>query len=147
LRKGRVWVFYVIHDLADFDTNPFLNNSLAGVPGFEPGLSVLETDVLTVDTIPLQTFPIANLRLQIARRRNANQKSAIGNWQSEMLLGLFMISVFAATATELAELKPIRRGLFILGRYVVAALACTTLKNNIIAWHFLISDFRLPISN
>jgi len=56
-----------------------------------------------------------------------------------------MISVFAATATELAKLKPIRRGLFILGRYVVAALACTTLKNNIIAWHLLISDFRLPI--
>ena len=27
---------------------------MAGVPGFEPGLSVLETDVLTVDTIPLQ---------------------------------------------------------------------------------------------
>ena len=56
-----------------------------------------------------------------------------------MLLGLFMISVFAATATELAELKPIRRGLFILGRYVVAALAINTLKNNIIAWHFLTS--------
>jgi hypothetical protein len=46
-----------------------------------------------------------------------------------------MISVFAATATELAELKPIRLDLFILGRNVVAALACTTLKNNIIAWH------------
>jgi len=56
-----------------------------------------------------------------------------------------MVSVFAATATELAKLKPIRRGLFILGRYVVAALACTTLKNNIIAWHLLVSDFRLPI--
>ena len=27
---------------------------MAGVPGFEPGLSVLETDVLTVDTIPLE---------------------------------------------------------------------------------------------
>ena len=39
--------------MAGTDTNPFLNNSLAGVPGFEPGLSVLETDVLTVDTIPL----------------------------------------------------------------------------------------------
>jgi hypothetical protein len=58
-----------------------------------------------------------------------------------------MISVFAATATELTKLKPVRRGLLILGRYVVAALACTTLKNNIIAWHLLISDFRLPISN
>jgi hypothetical protein len=51
-----------------------------------------------------------------------------------------MISVFAATATELAKLKPIRRGLFILGRYVIAALACTTLKNNIIAWHNSIPD-------
>jgi len=58
-----------------------------------------------------------------------------------------MISVFAATATELAELKPVRRGLLILGRYVVAALACTTLKNNIVAWHLFISDFRLPISD
>ena len=54
------------------------------------------------------------------------------------LLSLFMISVFAATATELAKLKPIRRGLFILGRYVVAALAYNTLKNNIIAWHLFL---------
>jgi hypothetical protein len=53
------------------------------------------------------------------------------------LLRFFMISVFAATATELAELKPIRRGLLILGRYVVTALTSTTLKNNIVAWHFL----------
>ena len=57
-----------------------------------------------------------------------------------MLFGLFMISVFAATATELAKLKPIGRCLFILGRYVVAALAYITLKNNIIAWHLLIPD-------
>ena len=64
-----------------------------------------------------------------------------------MLLGLFMISVFAATAAELAKLKPVRRGLLILGRYVVATLTLNTLKNNIIAWHLLISDFRLPISN
>lgn len=59
-----------------------------------------------------------------------------------------MISVFAATAAELAKLKPVRRGLLILGRYVVSALACTTLKNNIIAWHFFlfpISDCQLPI--
>jgi hypothetical protein len=55
------------------------------------------------------------------------------------LLRFFVISVFAATATELAKLKPIRRGLLILGRYVVTALAFTTLKNNIIAWHLLTS--------
>ena len=58
-----------------------------------------------------------------------------------------MTSVLAATATELAELKPIRRGLFILGRYVVATLANITLKNNVIARHLAISDFRLPDSN
>jgi hypothetical protein len=58
-----------------------------------------------------------------------------------------MISVFAATATELTKLKPIRRGLLILGRYVVPTLTINTLKNNIIAWHLVISDFRLPISD
>ena len=43
--------------------------------------------------------------------------------------------MLAATATELAEFQAVGRGLLILGRYVVSALACTTLKNNIIAWH------------
>ena len=51
-----------------------------------------------------------------------------------------MISVLTATAAELAELKPIRRGLLILGRYVVPTLTLVTLKNNIIAWHL----FLLP---
>src|SRR6185369_8178559 len=94
------------------------------------------------------TFPIANLRLPIVRRLNANRKSAIGNRQSEMSFGFFMISVLAATAAELAKLKPIRRGLLILGRYVVATLAINALKNNIIACHlflFPISDCHLPI--
>jgi hypothetical protein len=62
-----------------------------------------------------------------------------------------MISVFAATAAELAKLKPVRRGLLILGRYVVSALACTTLKNNIIAWHnsiliFVLSSWYFALS-
>jgi hypothetical protein len=56
-----------------------------------------------------------------------------------------MISVFTATATELAKLKPVRRGLFILGRYVVAAFAFITLKHNIIARHNL-THFPLVIS-
>ncbi len=97
--------------------------------------------MLTVDTIPLQ--PIADCQFAIADWSLTSRQSEIGNWQSAMLLGLFMISVFAATATELAELKPIRRGLFILGRYVVAALALVTLKNNIIAWHNSILIFVL----
>jgi hypothetical protein len=58
---------------------------LAGVPGFEPGLSVLETDVLTVDTIPLQTLPIANFRLVIMPAADtSNRQLAIGNWQLAM---------------------------------------------------------------
>ena len=48
-----------------------------------------------------------------------------------------MISVFAATATELTELQPIRRSLFILGRDVVAALTSLTLKNYVISRHIL----------
>ena len=52
---------------------------LAGVPGFEPGLSVLETDVLTVDTIPLCDSVDFQSRLRIARGRNANSQSASSN--------------------------------------------------------------------
>ena len=53
-----------------------------------------------------------------------------------------MISVFAATATKLTELQPIRRGFLILGSNVVAALAIVTLKHNVVSRHksFPISD-------
>jgi hypothetical protein len=54
-----------------------------------------------------------------------------------------MIRVFAATATELTELQPIRRGLLILGRYVVAALALIALKHDVVAWHNSISNFPI----
>ena len=46
-----------------------------------------------------------------------------------------MARVFAATATELTKLKPVRRGLLILGRDVVAALTLTTLKHYVISRH------------
>ena len=62
-------------------------------------------------------------------------------------LGLFVISVLAATATKLTKLKPVRRGLLILGRNVVAALTVGTLKYYVVSRHFLISNFRLPIAN
>src|ERR1700686_2436771 len=61
---------------SSLDTRTFYAN-LAGVPGFEPGLSVLETDVLTVDTIPLLTSP--NLPMLTACRLNTNRKSAMGS--------------------------------------------------------------------
>src|SRR5260370_28335813 len=62
-----------------------------------------------------------------------------------MLFGFFVIGVLAATATELTEFKPVGRGLLILSRDVVPTLTVVTLKHNIIAWHILISNFRLPI--
>jgi hypothetical protein len=65
-----------------------------------------------------------------------NRQLAIANrqWFS---LRLFMIRVLAATATELAEFQPIRRGLLILGRHVVPTLAYAALKHNVIAWHLI----------
>ena len=52
-----------------------------------------------------------------------------------MLFGFLVISMLAATATKLAELKPIGRGLLVFGSDVVATLTIVTLKHNIIAWH------------
>jgi hypothetical protein len=89
-------------------------------------------------------LPIANFQLVIARRRNTNRQSA-------MLLGFLVASVFATTATKLLKLKPVWRGLFVLGRYVVAALAVSTLENNIVTRHnsspFPIANFQMPIKN
>jgi hypothetical protein len=44
----------------------------------------------------------------------------------------------AAAATELFELKPVRRVLFVLGRHVIALFAFSALQNNVISRHFLI---------
>ena len=41
---------------------------MAGVPGFEPGLSVLETDVLTIDTIPLHSSRAAEQPASLTRQ-------------------------------------------------------------------------------
>jgi hypothetical protein len=60
-----------------------------------------------------------------------------------MLFGFLMIRVRAATATELAELKSIGRGLLVLGRKVVPTLTNATLEHNIIAWHNLSPIFVL----
>jgi hypothetical protein len=43
--------------------------------------------------------------------------------------------MLAATATKLTEFQAVRRGLLILGRHVIPALASLTLEDNIIAWH------------
>ena len=49
-----------------------------------------------------------------------------------------MRRVAAATSTELFELKPVRRGLFVLRRYVIPLFALRALQNYVISRHFLI---------
>ena len=107
---------------------------MAGVPGFEPGLSVLETDVLTVDTIPLHALSISDCQLPI-ECYIAKRQSAINNWRSAMLLSFLMRCVLAATAAELTELQTISRSLLVLGRYVIATLAISALQHNIVTRH------------
>ena len=46
-----------------------------------------------------------------------------------------MQAVTAATTAELIKLKPIRRVLFILGRYVIAFFALRALQNYVISRH------------
>jgi hypothetical protein len=73
--------------LTFFDTQRPSPDVLAGVPGFEPGLSVLETDVLTVDTIPLCRLPISNCRFPEPLPfivTILNDCFSIGIWQSAM---------------------------------------------------------------
>src|ERR1700681_4164851 len=70
---------------SSIDTRTFYPN-LAGVPGFEPGLSVLETDVLTVDTIPLGI--ITDCQLTKAFRPGLNRQLPIGNRQRNHLVSL-----------------------------------------------------------
>ena len=54
-----------------------------------------------------------------------------------MSLRLFMVSMLAATATELTKLQPIGRSFLILSRNVVAAFAFVTLKDNVVSRHTL----------
>ena len=84
---------------------------LAGVPGFEPGLSVLETDVLTVDTIPLCHY---SLRFLVR-------------------------CVLAATAAELAEFKTLCSRLLVLGRCVIATFAINALQHDVVTRHSSVS--------
>lgn len=54
-----------------------------------------------------------------------------------------MISVLAAPATKLAELKSLGRRLFVFRRRVITTLAFGALKHNIIARHNLVPyDFK-----
>lgn len=99
-----------------------LNFCMAGVPGFEPGPKVLETSMLTVNTIPLPdaAWPVCG-------------RPFIG---FKVLLFIFPVQCMAtATAAKLFELQPVRRALFVFRRYVVAFFAFRTLQYNVISRH------------
>ncbi len=89
--------------------------------------------MLTIDTIPL-----FNLRFWMGDFGFAipSFKSEIRNPNSEIeLFILFVRRVAAATSAELFELKPVRRGLFILRRYVIPLFALRALQNYVISRH------------
>ena len=95
---------------------------MAGVPGFEPGPKVLETSMLTIDTIPLCDFGfwISDFGL----KSWPHDQSKIQNLKSKIELFVFPVQRMRAAATaELLELKPVRRVLFVLCRHVITLFA------------------------
>ena len=113
---------------------------LAGVPGFEPGRSVLETDVLTVDTIPLRRTDAGMGRRGDTEKRLPRRVSASPNLRVSSSLSFLVTSVLAATTAELLKFKTFSRCLFVFGSRVIPTLTITTLENNIIARHNLTSS-------
>src|SRR5687768_3994430 len=83
------------------------NRVMAGVPGFEPGQTVLETAVL-----PLTPYPCM-----------------------KKLLRLFVRFVRSAGIAEFFEFQTIRRFLFIFGCLVIAIFALLANQCNVISWH------------
>jgi hypothetical protein len=87
-----------------------------------------------------------DLRFRIAPFRD-DPKSEISNPK----ISLFVLSVqrmAAAAATELFELKPVRRVLFVLCRHVIPLFALGALQNYVISRHFELpySKFHIPNS-
>jgi hypothetical protein len=64
------------------------------------------------------------------------------------LFVLFVQRMAAAAATELFELKPVRRVLFVLCRHVIPLFALGALQNYVISRHFELpySKFHIPNS-
>jgi hypothetical protein len=89
----------------NIEPDPSATQRLAGALGFEPRLSVLETDVLAIDTMPLR---------RLAAQPLCRQPS---------LLHFLMGIVFPAELAELIPLQPIRVVLLILHSGIVPLLA------------------------
>jgi hypothetical protein len=88
--------------------------------------------MLTIDTIPLCPFWILDFGSWICRL--VQTLSPISNSQIELFV-FFVQRMAAATATELLELEPVRRVLFVLGRHVIPLFALGALQNYVISRH------------
>ena len=95
----------------------------AGVSGFEPELSVLETDVLTVDTIPLCFW-------ESPPTRRAGRTG-----KPEGLLRFLVGRVLAAEAAIFRKLQAPGGRLLVLVGYVVPAFAFRTRQNDVVSRH------------
>lgn len=94
-----------LHQATHIEPGPSAIERLAGALGFEPRLSVLETDVLAIDTMPLRRLAVQPLRRQ------------------PRLLHFLMGIVLPAELAELIPLQPIRIVLLILHGGIVPLLA------------------------
>ena len=101
---------------------------MAGVAGLEPAPKVLETSMLTIDTIPLSKMMIYECRMM-------NIGIHHSSFTIQHLFVFAMHLVAAAAATELFHLKPVRRVLFVLRRHVVTLFTLGALQNYVISCH------------
>jgi hypothetical protein len=135
LRRRRTFPFQVPCELL-LTLFYLLKFVMAGVPGLEPGPKVLETSMLTIDTIPLRLFWILDLRfwIEVGNIFRFNPKSKIQNPKSYLLV-FFMHRMAAATTAKLFEFQPVRRVFLIFCRHVIALFALCALQNYIISRH------------
>jgi hypothetical protein len=108
---------------------------MAGAEGFEPPKAVLETAGL-----PLAYAPQSNGQRSRASYQSTEKNELLS--PGRFLFDLFMRMMLAAERTELAQLQPARRGLFIFHAGVVLVFAFTTLQCNLFPRHCIFLLFQ-----
>ena len=89
--------------------------------------------MLTIDTIPLNIG--AKFRVESDERKIMYLVTRHFYTRNQFLFVFFMQLMATAATAKLFKLKPVRRVLFILCRYVIALFALSALQNNVISWH------------
>ena len=114
---------------------------MAGVPGLEPGPKVLETSMLTIDTIPLN-----QVRSRECGVRNKLYLIPHSAFCIPQLFVFFVQTVAAAATAKFIKLKPVGRVLFIFCRNVVPLFALGALQNYVISRHIFITRWSSAAS-